>query len=1156
MKTFIKLMMCIITLFFLNLHLKAYNSEGYPSFENLNKNIVYLNSGQTELLINNVSDGNNQTQEIAFTAVSSDVSIVDVDSVIFKTGDRYARIYITEKQKAGTVNISVKATDTDGTLIKNFSVSVVQYGQIGATYRCYDVAFWQYVEPDMSTIYKWDTINANYAAPYATMNFEKIGMSQDGYNNNHFTDALFAWLIPKTSGVYSFKFSTADHADFWLYSAPSGPDTLAWLYRGRKRTEHLTSQAVNLEAGKAYRMVAYHWIANNGRNLKVLWKKPGSSYFTDIPKDELLAYFDIQKPTAVNNLILVKKTTEKIYLSWNKSTDNNKVSGYNVYVNGVKNNLTTLLNLKYTIEGLASGTVYNIHVTAIDNANNESLIGSGIKVSTYLNETNFPTPPSTINLLQVSGNAIKIDWTGATDDTEVTSYNIYVDDVKVNSAINLTNNFIIYGLIPKTTYAIKVTAIDPSGNESTKSISKQVTTSTFDPTGTIIEGEYRARAVVKLKNLGWNEGIGINVDLHKGVALSNSSTDIKLQSIIAGMKPGAIRWGTIGANTVDFNEATLDKLAKSYDLALKNNAIFTYCVGIGQVHNGTAFVGDTMAFGKKNTTAYADLLEFFYGPSTSTFGAKRASRGFTDPFPIGKGLIIELGNEVWGSYSLHNVPVGGDQYQTKYPDFVRDVTKKIMDSPYYQTHKDKIWIAASGRRPETGSQNSAVSANQPNLNCLAVSGYLSGNLNYDPAIPFGSSELLFNQFLWSTAEMYLNGLREMQKEYMIDGNGAAKTFYMYESNATDKLYWGRYGMGMIAIDYLTEALPFGSIVPSLFNLISGQWQCWDLSTDKPRPIYTFAKFYNTLAKESHILETKCITNNKLTDGMGGTLYTLLPVGVKAYTNGTNYSVMLFNRDFENTYSIQLDLPNDLIYHSSARMYRLTNDDFSSSDVVIDSSDITLTDSMYITLAKHTAVFIKFTGADMQLSKLHLGFYDHVIGNTINLKANPPTNKTDIILTAIVGPDESLSKKVAWSFISNSIGAKLSVQSTSNCKISSANKGKVKVRASVNENKSIYQDMEIEFTETGVVVFDSLTSNIANRVKNSIHIYPNPANDILYLDFENTEICKLQMFDLTGRMVMDGEIINKSINIASLNSGIYLLKVSNINENKIFRIIKK
>ncbi len=69
-------------------------------------------------------------------------------------------------------------------------------------------------------------------------------------------------------------------------------------------------------------------------------------------------------------------------------------------------------------------------------------------------------------------------------------------------------------------------------------------------------------------------------------------------------------------------------------------------------------------------------------------------------------------------------------------------------------------------------------------------------------------------------------------------------------------------------------------------------------------------------------------------------------------------------------------------------------------------------------------------------------------------------------------------------------------------------------------------------------------------------YPNPVNDILYLKGINIEDCDISVFDLAGRMVMQSKIQqSSSVDVSSLNSGIYIIRVIQAGGIKAGKFIK-
>lgn len=74
--------------------------------------------------------------------------------------------------------------------------------------------------------------------------------------------------------------------------------------------------------------------------------------------------------------------------------------------------------------------------------------------------------------------------------------------------------------------------------------------------------------------------------------------------------------------------------------------------------------------------------------------------------------------------------------------------------------------------------------------------------------------------------------------------------------------------------------------------------------------------------------------------------------------------------------------------------------------------------------------------------------------------------------------------------------------------------------------------------------EECTMSVADFSKESIKIYPNPANDHLYVDWNGTESFDVAVYDLQGKLLME-EKENHSqqpFSVLSLNNGVYLVKL--------------
>ncbi len=171
---------------------------------------------------------------------------------------------------------------------------------------------------------------------------------------------------------------------------------------------------------------------------------------------------DTQPPTTPGNLTASNTSTTSTQLSWTASTDNVGVTAYRVYVDGNLNGTTAGLN--YTLTGLTPATTYNLQVTAVDAAGNES-DPAAVNVTTLSSpDTQPPSVPGNLTASNTTAVSTLLSWTASTDNVGVTGYRVYVDGNLDGTTTNL--NYPLTGLAPATTYNIQVTAIDAAGNES------------------------------------------------------------------------------------------------------------------------------------------------------------------------------------------------------------------------------------------------------------------------------------------------------------------------------------------------------------------------------------------------------------------------------------------------------------------------------------------------------------------------------------------------------------------------------------------------------------------------------------------------------------------------------------------------------------------
>lgn len=79
---------------------------------------------------------------------------------------------------------------------------------------------------------------------------------------------------------------------------------------------------------------------------------------------------DTEAPTIPTNIVFSNETDSSFKVSWSASSDNNSISGYEVFVDN--NMVTTTTDLFYTVVGLNPSTSYSVEVLAKDTDNNRS----------------------------------------------------------------------------------------------------------------------------------------------------------------------------------------------------------------------------------------------------------------------------------------------------------------------------------------------------------------------------------------------------------------------------------------------------------------------------------------------------------------------------------------------------------------------------------------------------------------------------------------------------------------------------------------------------------------------------------------------------------------------------------------------------------------
>ena len=101
----------------------------------------------------------------------------------------------------------------------------------------------------------------------------------------------------------------------------------------------------------------------------------------------------------------------------------------------------------------------------------------------------------------------------------------------------------------------------------------------------------------------------------------------------------------------------------------------------------------------------------------------------------------------------------------------------------------------------------------------------------------------------------------------------------------------------------------------------------------------------------------------------------------------------------------------------------------------------------------------------------------------------------------------------------------------------------------------------DFSETITIstpLDPTLILSTENIVKPTVSVYPNPAIEYIILDNQNSSIVEATIHDLNGRIIGQFKIHsqNEKLNISNLKSGIYVMKISSFDTEKLVKIIKR
>ena len=170
---------------------------------------------------------------------------------------------------------------------------------------------------------------------------------------------------------------------------------------------------------------------------------------------------DTVVPSSPTDIHLVSATAQSVSVAWSPSTDNVKVTGYEV---SGEVQPARVREPAYVGDRLPCGESLALVVVAVDRAGNRSAPAHTIIATAPCSDVSPPSVPSGFRQSATSQNAVVLVWNPSSDDIGVVSYGVYDGGTTVGSTAEPA--YTLSSLACGTTYAVAVDAADAAGNRS------------------------------------------------------------------------------------------------------------------------------------------------------------------------------------------------------------------------------------------------------------------------------------------------------------------------------------------------------------------------------------------------------------------------------------------------------------------------------------------------------------------------------------------------------------------------------------------------------------------------------------------------------------------------------------------------------------------
>ena len=338
---------------------------------------------------------------------------------------------------------------------------------------------------------------------------------------------------------------------------------------------------------------------------------------------------DSQPPSAPTGIRLAAASDTSVVLAWNPSSDNVGVTGYGLYVAGLR--VGSSGDASATVSGLACGKSYVVSVDAVDAAGNRSSRTNAYFSTSRCVDTQAPTAPTNLAPSNATKTSVSLGWTASRDNVAVTGYELYRNGTRTGTATSTVADF--SGLACGTAYTLGVAAVDAAGNRSGIAAVSAPTSpcSTTAPAYTSSIGNGASVAAGTTWTVGvtpapdrvefWADGTKLGEDSTAPYAiplnLAAGTHDLGLCAVISAQRTCFGTAGVVATITVTSPPPPSAPSAPAYTSSIGNGASVaagtTWTVGVTPAPDRVEFWADGTKLGEDSTAPYAIPLNLAAG---------------------------------------------------------------------------------------------------------------------------------------------------------------------------------------------------------------------------------------------------------------------------------------------------------------------------------------------------------------------------------------------------------------------------------------------------------------------------------------------------------------------------------------------------------------